>query len=215
LESDKTDSIYGKYPLSHRHNVHQVPYAFLLCSPYNYKDKGADRVWVRGPKGASGLAKRQCTLQICVTAGGAHCRLAIIFRGKGLRISKEEKRAWHPNVDVYWQKCAWVNERVCYEWVKGTFKDSVKNVPGEHLLFLDNLSAHKTNSFEEELDKLKVKRIMFPPNNTDHLQPVDAHIGRFIKNKMSELQDAWLEYDDHLLKWEDHLSASERRILIT
>ena len=70
LKSLITDEVYGRYPLSHRHNVDQVPCAFLLGSAYTYADQGSKRVWVKGPKGASGLAKRQCTLQICFSGEG-------------------------------------------------------------------------------------------------------------------------------------------------
>ena len=116
---------------------------------------------------------------------GALCQPAIIFRGTGTRIRKDEKLQWHPEVDVYWQKCAWVNGKIAVDWVNGTFKDSIANLPGEHLLFLDNLGAHKEAPFEEALDALQVKRYMFPPNNTEHLQPVDAHVGRVSKKNLA------------------------------
>ena len=60
----------------------------------NYKH--SEKVWIAQP--GSGLDKRQCTLQIMKRAEGEQPRLAIIFRGKGKRISDDEKLAWHPDV---------------------------------------------------------------------------------------------------------------------
>ena len=54
-----------------------------------------------------------------------------------------------------------------------------------------------------------------PPNKTDQVQPIDRGLGRHIKIYMGQEEDAWLEEDDNLQKWENNeLSASDRRILI-
>eukprot|EP00966_Prymnesium_polylepis_P303653 7014418-Prymnesium_polylepis.2 len=56
---------------------------------------------------------------------------------------------------------------------------------------------------------------MLPPGKTDQVQPVDRGMGRQIKCYMGQEEDAWLEDDTNLEKWEDNkLTASDRRILI-
>ena len=47
------------------------------------------KVWAAPPK--QGDSKRFCTLNICFRPSGEQPRLAIIFRGKGLRFSAIEK----------------------------------------------------------------------------------------------------------------------------
>ena len=43
----------------------------------------------------------------------------IIFRNAGKRISKVEKAAWHPDVDVELHGCAWADNDTsyCNRWV--------------------------------------------------------------------------------------------------
>ena len=54
-----------------------------------------------------------------------------------------------------------------------------------------------------------------PGGYTDQVQPVDRGKGRHIKIYMGEEEDAWLEDDDNLQKYENNeLTASDRRILI-
>ena len=81
----------------------------------NYKH--SEKVWIAQP--GSGLDKRQCTLQIMKRAEGEQPRLAIIFRGKGKRISDDKKLAWHPDVDVYWQEDAWADMEFPWNGSKG------------------------------------------------------------------------------------------------
>ncbi|KAK3279245.1 hypothetical protein CYMTET_12859 [Cymbomonas tetramitiformis] len=103
----------GRFLFKHRLNVDQVPLPFVVGDyDHTIDERGAKDVWVRQP-GASGLEKRQATLQICIRAGvdseGKNLPqppVAIWFRGTGKRISDAEKAAYHPDVHVYWQKCA-------------------------------------------------------------------------------------------------------------
>ena len=68
----------------------QTPLQFCFSDGPTYADKGDKTVWVRG--GASGLEKRQCTVQLTIFADGeARIKPLLIFRGKGLRISLREK----------------------------------------------------------------------------------------------------------------------------
>ena len=56
---------------------------------------------------------------------------------------------------------------------------------------------------------------MLPENHTDKLQPIDAGCGRMMKLKIGAAMETWLEEEDNLDKWQDNLSASDRRILMT
>ena len=81
------------------------------------QNKCVDEVWCA--TGQSRLDKRQCIVQITVFADGS-TRLPplIVFKGKGLRISAEEKRKWDKRVAVTFQKNAWCDEKVMKQWVK-------------------------------------------------------------------------------------------------
>ena len=63
-------------------------------------------------------------MQIVTHAEGEQPRIAIIFRGQGIRISLDEKIVWHQDVDVYWQCNAWADTKVSLELVKGTLSKS-------------------------------------------------------------------------------------------
>ena len=44
---------------------------------------------------------------------GSQARLTIIFHRKGKQISVDEKMAWHPDVDVFFQQNVWLDLYVC------------------------------------------------------------------------------------------------------
>ena len=93
----------GKFQLKDIANMDQTPLPFLLDYTRTYDIVGAKEIWVRS--GHSGLDKRQCTVQLTVFDDGV-CRLrpTLIFLGKGLRISKEEKSNWDKRVKVFFQE---------------------------------------------------------------------------------------------------------------
>ena len=103
---------------------------------------------------ASGLEKRQCTLQVCTLADGKEPRITVIFRGKGKRVRPDEKAAWHPDVDVLWQENAWADKTVSVNWVNTTIKHVVENLE-KHALFVDNLTAQQTDDFKKAVSDLK------------------------------------------------------------
>lgn len=101
------DKKWGHFPQKKKINVDQIPLPFVVQSKRTYKipmskeKKQRDhRVWVAQP--GSGLDKRQATLQICFSPEGM-VKPALIFRGKGKRISQDEVLAYDTDVDVYWQ----------------------------------------------------------------------------------------------------------------
>ena len=52
---------------------------------------------------------------------------AIIFRGKGVRISRDEICAYHPGVDVYWQVNVWVDTDFCVNLADKTVRVSERS----------------------------------------------------------------------------------------
>ena len=46
-------------------------------------------------------------MQVCIRGDGSQPNIAI-FRGTGKHIRPDEKAAYHPDVNVYWQTSAWV-----------------------------------------------------------------------------------------------------------
>eukprot|EP00854_Cymbomonas_tetramitiformis_P007568 gene7568-9013_t len=109
-----------------------------------YAEKGSHEVWISTPSGSS-LEKRQCTLQVCyaadVASGKIQCRLALIFRGEGKRITELERLSWDARVDVYFQTNAWADREFCLAWLERTYGPWAKTIDGEKLLLMDNLDG--------------------------------------------------------------------------
>ena len=52
---------------------------------------------------------------------------------------------------------------------------------------------------------------MLPENHTDKIQPIDAGCGRIMRGKIGATMETWLEEENNLYKWQDRLSAKDRR----
>ena len=106
-------------------------------------------------------------------ADGKQPRIAIIFRGSGKRIGDDEKKTWHPDVDVYWQANAWADTEVSIKWVEKTLAESVDGLE-RFVLFLDNLGSQESDSFKSAVAALKGVAWFGLKNATDLWQVVDA-----------------------------------------
>eukprot|EP00854_Cymbomonas_tetramitiformis_P028887 gene28887-35885_t len=213
------DKKWGRFLPAHRVNVDQSPFGFISGLQDTYAEKGSDEVWISTPSGSS-LEKRQCTLQVCYaadTSNGVQCRLALIFRGKGERISTVEKEAWDSRIDVYFQPNAWADRDFCLRWLEGTYGPWAETIDGEKVLLMDNLDGQVNLPFREQLkNKWNTLAWYFSPNCTDLLQPVDRHFAQYLKTLIAAELEGWLEDDDNLAKWESgQFTASERRVLLT
>ena len=83
-DADFTEPL-GIWKLRKIANVDQTPLPFTFTDGSTYSNKGDKTIWIRG--GASGLDKRQCTVQITLFADGEpRIKPLIIFRGKGIII---------------------------------------------------------------------------------------------------------------------------------
>ena len=148
----------GRFTPERRFNVDQVPMPFAIDSKTTYEvnlskaEKRDHRVWVTNP--GSGLGKRQCTLQVCISPE-SKVRIAFIFRGYGKRISADKIRAYHPDVDVYWQEKAWADTKFSVEWVRQTLKEGIKPLEGkEFFLFCDSFTAQVNEEFLQAVRKI-------------------------------------------------------------
>jgi hypothetical protein len=111
--------LVGWFKLSEISNIDQTPLAFDFLSSKTYNEKGALTVWLK--ESCSGWDKRQCTLQVCVSADRVPCcqPLLIFHRAvKGDSRRKEEERKYILGVDVLWNPKAYANEDTMIHWVK-------------------------------------------------------------------------------------------------
>ena len=80
----------GQFQLHQVANIDQTPLPFCFFEGETYANTGNKTVWVWGA--ASGLEKRQCAAQLTLFADGQpREKPLLIFRGKGKRISFQEK----------------------------------------------------------------------------------------------------------------------------
>ena len=221
--NDDYDSKWGRFRPSNRFNVDQSPLPFVIDHKRTYeviekKEQRYNKVWIQ--QQGTGLDKRQCTLQVCVRAEGKQPKLAIIFRGTGKGIKQTERMAYHPDVDIYFQKNTWADTAVSVEWANKTLAAAVEGLD-RFVLFLDNLTAQQSSEFKEAVSSLHRINWYGLPNATELWQVVDAGIAQLLKVLTRMEQDEWLMDDENDDKWYGHtedkksFTASERRILIT
>jgi len=87
------------------------PLPFVVDQNKTYTFDGDDHVHICIP-GCDGLDKCQYTMHIFVNAGEddkSDGYIDMIAIGKCTCISATEKAVWNEDVNVHWQKCAWVD----------------------------------------------------------------------------------------------------------
>ena len=107
--SDSYDPKWGHFLPSQRFNFDHSPMPFLSIQKKMYEIiEPGDRYQKRCiSQPSSGFNKRQCTLQVCTREYGSQRNIAIIFEGTCTRTRLDEKAAYDPDADVYWQTNAW------------------------------------------------------------------------------------------------------------
>jgi hypothetical protein len=197
----------------------QIPMPFIVDQDKTFTTDDDDHCQVKGT-GAEGLNKRQYTAHVFINAGDteetAQGYIDLICRGSGTRISRLEKESYNSEVNVRWQKNAWVDRPVMIQ-IARTFVEFKRAKHGDDhvLLICDNLDAH---CFSDVLDIFAYANILVwfcVPGCTDLIQPIDAGIGRSIRIYVGHALDKWLSLDENLQAWEERLSAMERRIMMT
>mmetsp|Transcript_2977 Transcript_2977/g.5996 ORF Transcript_2977/g.5996 Transcript_2977/m.5996 type:complete len:325 (-) Transcript_2977:248-1222(-) len=240
-------SKYGRFPPRCRYSGDQVPLPFIVGNNSTFENTGATSVQISQP--SDGLEKRQATMHLTFRPVemkestdtselgkrknreplemrfAKQPRAALIFRGQGLRIKESEKAAWDPDVDVYFQKKAWVDRPIAIQIAKKTWKQhvdechtSADGTVEKTMTLFDNLDAQTHSGFKAELNALNSESFFYPGGETDELAPVDAGYGKDVKHGVGVEMDKWLEEEGNLEKWEggaSALSASDRRVLMT
>eukprot|EP00794_Sanderia_malayensis_P021199 gene21199-23281_t len=205
---------YGRWLPENRYNIDQVPLPFVVEQEKTHDALGTKQIWVSQP--SSGLDKRQATLQLCIHASGEqNIKPGIVFRGKG-NVTNEEKGQYDSDAHVYFQNCAWMDTELNMQWLHRTLIPGMENKTCEKVIFADNVGFQQAKDFHEVCRK-EVNALVYllPENHTDKVQPIDAGYGKMKKKKIGESMERWLENDDNLTKWHDHISAKERRVLMT
>ena len=147
----------------------QMPLHFVLNDGSTYDAKGAAEVWCSS--GASGLDKRQCTVQLTVFGDGiSRARPTLIFGGEGKRLKPVERRNWDRRVDVYFQKNVLCDEVIMKIWTADKWCNIFTNpaTPGSSgkVLVTDVHKAQQTNEVQHLLQKKNTVLINVPPGCT-------------------------------------------------
>lgn len=231
--SEYHDMHWGRWRPEQVFNVDQVPYC-PTTSNTTYDTKGERRIQIANSEASD---KRFCTLQLAVRLSNDNTeypqpRLAIIFHGQGKKISKEERNAWDPRVDVYFQSNAWADTDFCVDYCRKTlapvFENTLNKLKAKGqkcaangcLLLMDNLSSHVSQDFQTEVRKVGAKPHFLPAGCTDWVQAIDHHGGVTLKNRMQKIME--LEFIEDSAFHDEWLglngvrfSASKKRIKIT
>jgi hypothetical protein len=208
---------FGCFPPTHIWNTDQIPMPFSLNPNRSYNVRNTP-CWI-AVVGPSGLDKRQATVQLTIRADGAQVAPPlIIFRGGGC-IRPEEKDALNKLTNIRWtfQNKAWADERICLEELERLAEAIKKHCPGLHLLILDNLSSQRTLRYRERAAELGIFPLFTPAGCTDLVQPVDHHVGAWLKYAMKQFYKYDLAMNINCwrnFKHNKSLSASNRRVLL-
>ena len=93
----------GRFMLHQRLNVDQRPLPFSLDAMKTYELVKPGNSENRTKSGYPGASKRSCSPNVYFCPKGEETRLAVIFRGRGKRISEAVKQVWSKDIDVYFQ----------------------------------------------------------------------------------------------------------------
>ena len=118
-KSDHYDPKWGFFKPTERFNVDQTPVPFTVNTKRVYEaiepGQKHSKTWIR--QAGSGLDKRQCTVQVGSRADGNQPRIAVIFRGKGARLTQLKRRIIQVLMFI---DNAWEDTKFSVEWVTKT-----------------------------------------------------------------------------------------------
>ena len=171
----------GVYELKDIANMDQTPLPFVLNDGKTYNDTGATEIWCASA--ASGLDKRQCTVQLTAFADGvSRVRPLVFFCGLGKRIAKKESDAWDSRVKVMFQENAWCSESIMKAWIESEWANVFTNpqTPSStgKILVLDMHHAQQTDDVKTLLRKHKTTLVSIPAGCTSRIQPLDVTLNK-------------------------------------
>ena len=114
-------------------------------------------------------------------------------------------------------KNAWVDNEVMTQITERFIKHKVKVHRADVwvLLLYINLRAHVADQVQKIFDDTKMILYFLPKNISEMVQPINAGLGRPLRCKIWHGLDTWVMSEDNLSKWEENMTAGERRVLIT
>jgi hypothetical protein len=232
----------GRFKLSEIGNMDQSPLAFEFLKGRTLARRGDRTIALKGAK--SGWEKRQCTLQIYVSADGIdRCKPLLMFKGKAKGDSrrKQERKKYHPGVVVIFNEKAYANTSNLIDWIKQQYSMASAYPLRDHeprFLALDAFAPHKNKGRKDpgkesdkakgrrlkeealqqelrnELSKLYVITSIIPGGCTGYVQVLDVTVNKIIKQYIEEAEDQWV--DEHLEEWDaGKFSVGDRRVLLT
>ena len=204
----------GQFELSTVANVAQTPL------PYTFNGgQGCDQTeaqTVSNDSTASGLEKRQCTVQLTLFADGEpRVKPLLIFHGEGSGLSQDERQQYDERVMVELQDSAWCGEPMMLWWLDQMWKrPTCPDAEKPRLLIVGMNNAQKTANIQQSLAACKTTVVPVPPDCTNLVQPLDVAFNEEFKAAVSHHQD---EHVREILELylNSSLTASNRRILIT
>ena len=212
------ESVWGRFTPARRYNMDQVPLPFVVGQDHTFTQASDKDVNIKSP--GEQFRKRQFTMHIVTNAGSGTEKqgwVDLVCRGKGMRIRQAERDLWDKDVDVFWQKNAWVDtvvmKKLADKFVR--MKNELHGPDEWVLLFCDNLRAHVATEVKQIFGDNKVLLCFLPPGTTNFSQAIDAGYGRSLRIAVANSLDEWLMECDNMEKWEGKMTAGERRILTT
>ena len=104
-----------------------------------------------------------------------------------MRIRKDERKAWCPTIEVYFQENAWVDKAAVTEWAEKTLQKFVNKEELSHfVLYADNLTGQESDKFKQVTLKLKGCVWFGLPDATDIWKPVDSGIAQTLKQLIAK-----------------------------
>ena len=213
---------WGRYPQHMRYNCDQVP--------FHLDDWGRKTHFMAPTSRQLGMFG---TLQVCLHAGKCSSQppLTMIFPGHGPEHFVREVPLHHPDVRVFWQRKALMDNQLAVTWAEQVFVPFLQaKHPGDRqaLLLQDNLKAQRTGKYVRLLQANGVQMAFGPRNQTEYWQPIDAgHIGAVLKQLARAEFEKWMETvsnpDDpaeaHVYNWQkwerNRIPAKDKRVLMT
>ena len=188
LQRDYDGSVWGRFPPARRYNMDEVGWAFgisarrTLTLP-NERMKGSC-VAIRCKK-----ASRFATMLCCVSAGDDKVQMSMVWKGQGkIKFAHShalKKASTQSGVAYTWQKKAWCDGEVLIWWARTVFIPHKMALHGAEWVVLIMDSAGRTHHNAEFIKMCGDSQVLVwfgEPDMTDKWQPVDAGIGKTLKD---------------------------------
>ena len=170
----------------------QTPVYFNMASGRTLNARRARSVNVRSSTGST----MRLTLAVGVTAAGSVLPPLIVYKAKVSGRIIRETRDYPEGCSYATQPNAWMDERVCMQWVDEVVTPWVATAP-EHIvpmLILDSYRCHLMESVVTKIQDLGVEVKHIPGGLTSLCQPVDVGINKPLKNRIRRKWEQYMIY---------------------